>query len=98
MHFHNIYRKWWFWVGLLIFLAVAWYVEGYIQWYISGAKYRAINAAANSYIKSQEAQQASLEAAYKNDPYGGATPEETLKLFIDALEKKDYALASKYFV
>ena len=42
--------------------------------------------------------QAALEAQYKNDPYGGATPEETLKLFIEALEKKDYTLASNYFV
>ena len=47
---------------------------------------------------SKEAQQAALEAQYKNDPYGGATPEATLKLFIEALEKKNYTLASNYFV
>ena len=32
------------------------------------------------------------------DKIGGKTPEETLQLFIEALEKKDYELASKYFV
>jgi len=32
------------------------------------------------------------------DTYGGETPEETLELFISALEKGDVELASKYFV
>lgn len=35
---------------------------------------------------------------YAEDPYGGSTPEETLKLFIDALKKGDTNLAAKYFV
>ncbi len=30
------------------------------------------------------------------DHYGGKTPEETLKLFVDALKKKDAKLAAKY--
>ncbi len=34
---------------------------------------------------------------YKNDTYGGKTPEETLRMFIDAVEAGDYELASKYF-
>ncbi|MBT6053372.1 MAG: hypothetical protein HOG49_41850, partial [Candidatus Scalindua sp.] len=33
-----------------------------------------------------------------NDIYGGDTPEETLELFIQALESGDVELASKYFV
>lgn len=37
-----------------------------------------------------------LQAEYENDTYGGETPEETLALFIDALEKGDIELASKY--
>ena len=32
------------------------------------------------------------------DTYGGKTPQETLQLYIDAVEKGDYELASKYFV
>ena len=32
------------------------------------------------------------------DPYGGDTPEETLRLFIDALKQGDTELAAKYFV
>ena len=39
-----------------------------------------------------------IEKAYREDPYGGITPEETLQLFIDALKKGDTDLAAKYFV
>jgi hypothetical protein len=38
-----------------------------------------------------------LEAPYRNDKYGGETPEETFDMFIAALEKGDVELASKYF-
>ncbi len=39
-----------------------------------------------------------MKKAYQSDAVGGKTPEETLQLFITALEKGDYDLASKYFV
>lgn len=42
--------------------------------------------------------QKNYENAMKNDIYGGKTPEETLKMFIDALKKGDVELASKYFM
>lgn len=32
------------------------------------------------------------------DTYGGATPQETLRMYIEAVEAGDYELASKYFV
>ena len=38
------------------------------------------------------------ERPYLEDTYGGATPKETLDLFIAAVEKEDFDLASKYFV
>lgn len=38
------------------------------------------------------------EKPYLEDVYGGATPKETLDLFIAAVEKGDFDLASKYFV
>jgi len=34
----------------------------------------------------------------KADTIGGQTPQETLEMFISAVEKGDYELASKYFV
>ena len=39
-----------------------------------------------------------MERAYREDIYGGATPEETLQLFTDALKAGDTELAAKYFV
>ncbi|MBI2640436.1 MAG: hypothetical protein HYW91_00950 [Candidatus Sungbacteria bacterium] len=39
-----------------------------------------------------------LGKQYAEDPYGGETPEETLRLFIDALKTGDTELAAKYFV
>src|SRR3989304_74803 len=35
---------------------------------------------------------------YLEDTYGGKTPKETLELFIAAVEKEDFDLASKYFI
>lgn len=46
----------------------------------------------------QERAMADLLERYANDTYGGETPEETLSLFIKALETGDVELASKYFV
>ena len=39
-----------------------------------------------------------LQGQHANDTYGGDTPEETLELFIKALEDGDVELASKYTV
>ena len=39
-----------------------------------------------------------MQAPYKNDKYGGKTPEETFDLFLEALRKEDVDLASRYFV
>lgn len=38
------------------------------------------------------------EKQYAEDPYGGDTPEETLRLFIEALKTGDTELAAKYFI
>ena len=44
-----------------------------------------------SYVKN-------YEDAMRADTYGGKTPEETLRLFIDALKAGDVDLASRYFM
>ncbi len=53
-------------------------------------------------LESIQQNELALEAAQyetaMKDTYGGKTPKETLDLFIAAVEKKDYELASKYFV
>ncbi len=48
--------------------------------------------------RAARALQSQLEELYRNDKYGGKTPEETFDMFIAALEKGDVELASKYFV
>jgi hypothetical protein len=52
-------------------------------------------------IKLVEQLKREQEAFYQKqlaDTYGGKTPQETLQMYIDAVEKGDYELASKYFV
>ncbi len=48
--------------------------------------------------KQTDAFQAALTKPYREDTYGGKTPEETWTMFLDALKKGDIELASKYFV
>lgn len=55
-------------------------------------------------LRRQEADQLDKFKNYMNalqsnvDDIGGATPEETLKLFVAALKKEDVGLASSYFL
>ena len=95
----SLIRKWWFWVLVVIIAApVVWFLAGYVPF-----KYRMWEAesyrdmAKAGYAEMQQEQEA-LAEAYRKDAYGGKTPEETLRMFVEALEKKDYELASRYFV
>ena len=89
-------RAWWKYV-IGVSLIVVFVVGGYVAWYqyfSSEAKYR------REVEKSALALPAKLEAykkAREADTYGGKTPEETLQMFIEALENRDLELASKYF-
>lgn len=64
--------------------------------YVAGAlvKYRLDVRKAD---RSVERFQGALEQPYKDDTYGGKTPEETWAMYIDAQKKGDIDLASKYF-
>jgi hypothetical protein len=94
----TIFTRWWFWIGIVVLAAGAWFARVHFLWQGETAQYGAQNALANAYMQMQEKKAADLKAAYQADTYGGATPEETLRLFVEALEKKDYVLASRYFV
>ena len=59
---------------------------------------RAENKDQEDFYTAMEKEQDRLLEAYKNDTYGGATPEETWGMFIAALEKGDTDLAAKYFI
>lgn len=65
-------------------------------WWVGSACYQAWNG-----YQWQKQTDAFMEAGrkpYKDDTYGGKTPEETWTMFLDALKKGDVELASKYFV
>jgi hypothetical protein len=94
----GLLRKWWFWVGLVVAIVAVWWLWGYFAWMIHTAPIRAQQDRAQKGWLAMQAEEKALEAQYRADTYGGATPEETLRLFVEALEKKDFELASKYVV
>jgi len=89
-------RVWWKYavgVSLIVFFIVGGYVVWY-QYFSSEAKYsREVEKSALELPAKLEAYKKAREA----DTYGGKTPEETLQMFIEALENRDLELASKYF-
>lgn len=79
------------WYGVLFLVLLA----GGVLWLVlNGMPY------VNKLRANWEAQrlQAQWEKPYREDKYGGKTPEETYDMFLDALRKGDTTLASKYFV
>lgn len=80
----------WF-AGIVIVAVVGLWVLGDYQWK-QGIK------AFEEWVESTKQAAADFEARKAADTYGGATPQETLRLYIEAVERGDYELASKYFV
>lgn len=80
-------------LGVVVLVFILWYV--YLVFFSPAAR-RDFETRKN-YEQAMRAIGA-YEDAMRNDTYGGKTPQETLNLFIDALEKEDVELASKYFV
>lgn len=80
----------WFVVVIIVAVAGLWAIGDYEE--KRGIK--AFEEWAESTKRSFE----EFEARKAADTYGGATPQETLRMYIEAVEKGDYELASKYFV
>ena len=79
------------WYGVLVLVLLA----GGIVWFVlNGMPF------INKLRENWEVQrlQAQWEKPYREDTYGGKTPEETYDMFLDALRKGDTELASKYFI
>jgi len=77
------------------------FIAGFLALIAVGIAILLISSYANPQAKEERTAKQylnDLRAQYENDTFGGDTPEETLSLFIDALEKGDVELASKYFV
>lgn len=84
-------NTWWSSYRLgIVFLLLIIAVVG-MWWWFQAPKNDQYNNPSARYYKD-------LERSYAEDTYGGSTPEETLKLFIAALEAGNIDLASKYFV
>ncbi len=75
-------------VSILVGLFLLWWVgsAGYYSW-----KTWRIQKKTNDF-------QNALSQPYREDTYGGKTPEETWAMFLEALKNKDAELAGKYFV
>ncbi len=89
----KIFNKKWVKVGLCAVAAAVgvYWVVGYAIW-----QYGDYQTVVERLRQEKEA--ARLEEMIKKDAYGGETPQETLQMFINAVEAGDYELASKYFV
>jgi len=95
----TLHKRWWFWIIVAVLVAWGlWQAVSYWQWWQATADIRELNRSASEYWSELQRQSNRLEAAYRADKYGGETPEETLRLFVEALEDKDFELAAKYFV
>ncbi len=89
-------KIWKFLIAFLILIAAGaavWFVWG---GYFSPEAKRARETERN--YEKYAAWEKAYEDAMRQDTYGGKTPEETLRMFIDALKKGDIDLASKYFM
>lgn len=74
-------------LGLVLFILV---------WWVGSAVYSGWMG--YKWEKQTEEFQLALSKPYREDTYGGKTPEETWGMFLDALKKGDVELASKYIV
>lgn len=80
------------WFSAIIFVVVG----GYVGWRIYDIKQKQQKVAEGLELLKKIKEESYREAMA--DTYGGKTPQETLQMYIDAVEKGDYVLASKYFI
>ncbi|MBI2515132.1 hypothetical protein HYV91_03060 [Candidatus Wolfebacteria bacterium] len=74
----------------ILYTAVFWLWRAYESW-------QAGKALEKYHLNLKQVQEEDYRRAMA-DTYGGKTPQETLKMYIEAVEKGDYELASKYFI
>ncbi len=88
---------WWmFAIGFVVIIILGIVADALWSQYFSPAA-QDTRRMQEQYAKYESWEQ-SYQDALKTDTYGGKTPQETLSLFIAALEKEDVDLASKYFM
>ncbi len=78
-------------LGFLVFIVA---VNFGLGKYNESKQWQEMKKAADAFQKAEQ----ELYQKMMGDTYGGKTPQETLDMFISAVEAGDYELASKYFV
>lgn len=86
--------RWWFITGFFVLASAPFLLMFGHAVYVQYRGEKAVDDLAHAL---QEAEKNTL-AAKMRDTVGGKTPQETLQLYIVAVEKGDYELASKYFI
>lgn len=81
---------------ILVLLLVVGLLSAWLLWFLSPQmrEARQLKKGLESFNKAIKVE----EQKYAADTYGGITPEETYRLFLEALKKQDIDLASKYFI
>lgn len=107
MSIKTIIHKPLFWIFFIFVILPAFVYGGYkaYEWYQidkswreSVVPYRKLYEDGMRYADAEKQALAKEQEMLSKDTYGGKTPEETLKFFVDALKKKDYKLAAKYYL
>lgn len=98
MDFIRAHARFIIWTLILLAIPVVWYAKVYFNYQGDLAKYDVIDEQAEKYMRETEIEIAEYEANERADTYGGATPQETWGMFVQALENGDTDLASKYFI
>ncbi|MFA5022949.1 MAG: hypothetical protein WC385_03265 [Candidatus Paceibacterota bacterium] len=83
-------KKFWFWVVIILVVVVL----SVIVWQTKILQRINQTWQERQFLSKVE----NIKNTWRNDTAGGATPEETLKMFITAFKAGDLELASKYFV
>ena len=86
-----------FWKFLVWFVVIV-IVAGVGLWVLGDYQEAENIEAFQEWVESTEREAEEFEARKAADTYGGATPQETLRMYIEAVERGDYELASRYFV
>lgn len=81
-------------IGFVAVVLIVWIAFEGASKYQNWQKWRNIKKQAEEFEKIEKERMELIA----NDAYGGKTPQETLEMFIKAVEAGNYELASKYFV
>jgi hypothetical protein len=90
-------KKYWRFITVFLGIMII-VVGGFFVWDKYFSPQAKINRETQKNYQKYLEWQKNYEKAMREDTYGGKTPEETLKMFIEALKKEDIELASKYFM